>query len=76
MTQYYYTRKILSYHLQKLNNMRAKFECKIVQENGDLSHDTKSTWNYAWRIKRQRNALRHLLTHLSQLLDLNSQETM
>jgi len=56
--------------------MRAKFECGTIQEDEDLSHDIKSTWNYAWRIKRQRNALRHLLTHSSQSLDLNSQEAM
>ncbi len=67
ITQYYYTQKILPYYLQELDNMRAKFGCGTVQEDGDPSHGTKSTWNYAWRIKRQRDVLRHLLTHSPRL---------
>jgi len=30
ITQYYYMRKILLYYLQELDNIRVKFECKIV----------------------------------------------
>lgn len=76
MTQYYYTKKILPHYLDELDNMRAKFGCGTLQEDGDLSHDTKSTWYYAWRVKRSRDVLRHLLTHPSQSPDLNPQEAM
>jgi len=54
--------------------MKTKFGCATLQKDDDPSHESKSTWNYTWRYKRQHEVLDHILTYLDQSSDLNCQE--
>ena len=79
MTQDYYTKRLLPYYLQELNQAKAKYGRAIFQEDNDLSHGTRpnkrrKTPNIAQRFKDDNNIER--IIHPAQSPNLNPIEPL
>ena len=74
MTQYYYTKKILSIYIKEIRKNQHRFEQAILQKDNDLSHEARSKWDFAWLCKRNAHLLNKLLTHSFNSSDLNLNE--